>query len=196
MPTNSPSSPSQRAQSPSIAASTPTRGALPENRGAVFARLLAEQLEARRRDDGGADVSFASRLAASSAIDTSEPVAIKVTSRPLLRLDDDIGAERDQIGFVGLLHGTSAAPAATGTAPTGWSLRRSAQSQASARLDRVGRAEHQQVRDRPQRCEMLDRLMRRTVLAEADRIMRHHMDDADAHQRGQPDRGPAVVGEG
>ena len=43
---------------------------------------------------------------------------------------------------------------------------------------------------------MLDRLMRRTVFAESDGVMRHHMDDADAHQRRQPDRGTAVVGKG
>ena len=35
-----------------------------------------------------------------------------------------------------------------------------------------------QMRDRAQRREMLDRLVRRPVLAEADRIVRHHIDDA------------------
>ena len=35
---------------------------------------------------------------------------------------------------------------------------------------------------------MLDRLMRRSVFAEADGIMRHDMDDALSHQRGQADR--------
>ena len=44
--------------------------------------------------------------------------------------------------------------------------------------------------------EMLDRLMGRAVLAEADGVVRHHMDDADAHQRRQPDRRAAVIGEG
>ena len=34
------------------------------------------------------------------------------------------------------------------------------------------------MRDRPQRREMLDRLVRRAVLAEADRIVRHHVDHA------------------
>ena len=46
-----------------------------------------------------------------------------------------------------------------------------------------------------QRGEMLDRLVRRAVFAEADRVVRHHMDDALAHQRGEPDRRPAVIGE-
>ena len=38
-------------------------------------------------------------------------------------------------------------------------------------------AEHRQV---------LDRLMGRAVLAEADRIVRHHVDHPLAHQRRQP----------
>ena len=43
---------------------------------------------------------------------------------------------------------------------------------------------------------MLDRLMRRTVFSQSDGIVSHHMDDADAHQGRQPDRGAAVIGEG
>ena len=58
-------------------------------------------------------------------------------------------------------------------------------------FDGVGRAEDQQIGDRAQRRQMLDRLMRRPVLAKADGIMGHHMDDAHAHQRGEPDRRPA-----
>ena len=45
------------------------------------------------------------------------------------------------------------------------------------------------------RREMLDRLMRRSVFAEPDRIMGHDIDDAGAHQRREPHRGPRVVGE-
>ena len=41
---------------------------------------------------------------------------------------------------------------------------------------------------------MLDRLMGGTILAQSDRIVRHDVDDAYTHQRGQPDRGTAVVG--
>ena len=63
------------------------------------------------------------------------------------------------------------------------------------RLDRVARAEHAQVRDRAQRREMLDRLVGRAVFAEPDRVVRHHVDHALAHQRGEPDRRAAVVGE-
>jgi hypothetical protein len=45
-------------------------------------------------------------------------------------------------------------------------------------LHRIGRAQHEMVRDGAQRGQMLDRLMRRSVLAEADRIVRHHEDHA------------------
>ena len=42
---------------------------------------------------------------------------------------------------------------------------------------------------------MLDRLVRRAVLAEPDRVVRHHVDDALAHDGREADRGTAVVGE-
>ena len=63
------------------------------------------------------------------------------------------------------------------------------------RLDGIAGPEHQQVGDRPQRREMLDRLVGRAVLAEADRIVGEHMDHPQAHQRGEPDRRPHIVGE-
>ena len=61
-------------------------------------------------------------------------------------------------------------------------------------LDGVAGPKHQQVGYRPQRGEMLHRLMRRAVFAKPDGIVRHHVDNADAHQRRQPDRGAAIVG--
>src|SRR5580700_4630026 len=42
---------------------------------------------------------------------------------------------------------------------------------------------------------MLDRLVRGTVLADADRIVREDEDNVNAHQRREPNRRPAVVGE-
>ena len=61
-------------------------------------------------------------------------------------------------------------------------------------LDRIAGAEHQQVWDRPQRGQMFDRLVGRPVFAKADGIMRHHIDNALAHQRRQADRRAAVIG--
>ena len=43
--------------------------------------------------------------------------------------------------------------------------------------------------------QLLDRLVRRAVLAQADRIMGQHVDHPLAHDRAKPDRRPHVVGE-
>ena len=62
-------------------------------------------------------------------------------------------------------------------------------------LVRVARPHHRQVRDGPQRREVLDGLMGRTVLAEPDRVVGPDVDGVDVHQRGQSHRGAHVVGE-
>ena len=51
------------------------------------------------------------------------------------------------------------------------------------------------MRDGPQRGQLLDRLMGRTVFAEADGIVRHDEDRPDLHHRRQADRRAAVVRE-
>ena len=52
-----------------------------------------------------------------------------------------------------------------------------------------------QAGDRAQRPQMLDRLVGRAVLAEADRVVRPDVGHRQLHQRGQPDRPPHVVAE-
>ena len=47
-----------------------------------------------------------------------------------------------------------------------------------------------------QACQVLDRLMRRAVLAKADQIVGEHEHDRQLHQRGEPDRLQHVVAEG
>ena len=59
----------------------------------------------------------------------------------------------------------------------------------------VRRADDVQAGDRAQRGEVLDRLVGRAVLAEADRVVGPHVGDRQLHQRRQPDRGAHVVGE-
>ena len=59
----------------------------------------------------------------------------------------------------------------------------------------IGGAEHDEAGDRPQRGQLLDRLMRRTVLAHADRVVSEDVDHRDLHDRGQADGHPAVVAE-
>ena len=43
---------------------------------------------------------------------------------------------------------------------------------------------------------MLDRLMRGAIFAQSNGIMSHHVDDADPHQRREPDRRATVIREG
>ena len=59
----------------------------------------------------------------------------------------------------------------------------------------VGRADHVQARDGAQRGQVLDRLVGRAVLAEADRVVRPDVGDRQLHQRGQPHRRAHVVAE-
>ena len=62
------------------------------------------------------------------------------------------------------------------------------------RLDRIGRAEHQQVRYGTQACQLLHRLMGGAVFAQPDGVVGHDMDHPKAHQGRQPNGGTAVVG--
>ena len=55
---------------------------------------------------------------------------------------------------------------------------------------------HREVRDRPQRGHVLDRLVGGAVLAEADRVVRPHVDDRRLHHRGQAHGTAHVVAEG
>ena len=63
------------------------------------------------------------------------------------------------------------------------------------RLVRVGGTDHHHVRHRAQARELLDRLVRRAVLAERDAVVRPHVDHVRVAQRGQPNARPHVVGE-
>src|SRR5699024_2282102 len=62
-------------------------------------------------------------------------------------------------------------------------------------LVRIGRADDVEAGDRAQRGEVLDRLVRGTVLAEADRIMRPDEQGRHLLQSGQADRRTLVVAE-
>ena len=58
----------------------------------------------------------------------------------------------------------------------------------------VGRAERDESGDAAQREELLDRLVRRSVLAHADRVVGEDIDDRKLHQRGKADGRFHVVG--
>ena len=59
----------------------------------------------------------------------------------------------------------------------------------------AGRTHDVDVGRRAQRDQLLDRLVRRPVLADADRVVREHERRRDAHDRREPDRGLHVVAE-
>ena len=62
-------------------------------------------------------------------------------------------------------------------------------------LVRVGRPEERDVRNRPERCELFDRLVCRSVLPQADAVMGIDINRTDAHHGGEPDGGAHVFGE-
>ena len=59
----------------------------------------------------------------------------------------------------------------------------------------VGRADDVEARDRPQRGDVLDRLVGRAVLADADGVVGPDVGHRELHDRRQPHRRPHVVGE-
>ena len=79
--------------------------------------------------------------------------------------------------------------------PAGRCCSRIAFQQAAVSLASRG-ADDVEAGDRPQRGEVLDRLVGRAVLAETDGVVRPHVGDRQLHQRGEPHRGAHVVGEG
>ena len=58
-------------------------------------------------------------------------------------------------------------------------------------LDRISRAIDLELRHRSEALQMLDRLVRRSVFAKADRIMGHDIDDPSPLQRREANRGRA-----
>ena len=132
----------------------------------------------------------------------------------LLRLDRELqlgaGREQRRAGVGGLVHDIAATPdqhqIGRMARPIRHALARQQQCRRSGalldrglpraeRLEHVGGAPDFQIRNQAQRGRVLDRLVCRAVLAEADRIMREHMNDALLHQRGHAQGIAAVVAE-
>ena len=59
----------------------------------------------------------------------------------------------------------------------------------------IAGAKHNQTGDRAQRCQMLYRLVRRAIFADANRIMRKDVNCRDFHDRAKSDRRPRIVAE-
>ena len=62
-------------------------------------------------------------------------------------------------------------------------------------LSSIGGSDESHTGNRTQRAELLDWLMRRTILAESDRVMRVDVDDMPLHYARQSYRRSHVVGE-
>ena len=195
MPIKAPCGPIQRCQPKPTAASTPTRGAVPRTWSRYSLGCGLEQFPARHRHDGGADPVFGERLARHHR---DRDLGARGEQRHLARalgLGQYIGAMRRAIVFRRL-----ASQQWQRLAGQCHQRRRVAAMQrerpAFGGLDRVGRAVDIEARDRAQRGQMLDRLVGRAVFAEPDRVVGHHVDDADAHKRRETDRRPAIIGKG
>ena len=148
-----------------------------------------------RRGSGCPSASSASRAASASC--TSEPVAIRMHRRgaagrrrpgrsrrgprPRPRRERPV---RSSVGRFWRVRTRPVGPAAAQDLAPG-----------HGGLVGVGRAHDVEAGDRAQRPEVLDRLVGRAVLAEADRVVRPHEGDAALHERGEPHRGAHVVAE-
>ena len=161
---------------------------------AIGLRLLAEQLEARNDTTAASIPLFARRSAAAAASPTSEPVAISVTSRLPLGLAQDIAALGGLVLGRAVCAG-SAPPVAIKASTEGVSVAWIAISQHSAvstpsagrSTSRFGMARN------AARCS-IGWCVGPSSPTPID-FVRHDVDDALLHQRGEADRRAAVIRE-
>ena len=140
----------------------------------------------------------AAARARSTASCTSEPVPIRIDLRrgAALGLEQHVTAlGRVLVGRVGrhALAGQRQAVRGARAVRLGPALEDLAPGDGG--LVGVGRADDVQARDGAQRGQVLDRLVGRAVLAQADGVVRPHVRHRQVHQRGQPDGVAHVVGE-
>jgi hypothetical protein len=164
-----------------------------EDLGLICGILLIEELEARHRDDLHAmAMAGEQRLGGERDLDFragGEDRHVRVVGGR-----EDVGAAARQVLLRVL--GAHRRQVLACERQRRWSLLTLQRDlPALGAFDRVGRAHDEMVRNGAKRRQMLDRLVGGTVFAEADRVMRHDEDRADAHQRGQPHRRSRIVGE-
>ena len=141
--------------------------------------------------------SPASSSRAASARRTSEPVAIRITSgSPASASAQHVAALATPEAGASTRCGRAwAGPGARGRAPRARGAAASTNRHVSATSFASAGRNTSRPGHRPQRGELLDRLMGRAVLADADRVVGEDVHDGDLHQRRQPDRRARVVGE-
>ena len=191
-----PRSPTQRSQPKGLAASIATRAEMAGGSTCVpiLARLRGEQLPRWQRHDAGRHpVTIELVPAALMATPTSEPVAIRMAR----------GADTGSYATYAP-RPTSAAVASRGSTGTFCRVSTMAVGPVAPlerdlpgghRLVGVGRPECHEARNGPQHRQLVDRLVRRPVLAHADRVVRADVDHRKAHQCREADRRLHVVEE-
>ena len=156
--------------------STGTPGGSRSSRNAPV--LVLEAVPARQAHDPGGDAG-ARRAARRRATHTATSLPVPTSTTSAIRgVDDDAGARARR-------------PTRRSSTSMFWRLRISAvgpscSTTSRPRVDRlvgVGGPDHVQAGDRPQRGELLDRLVRRAVLADADRVVGEHEADLRLGQR-------------
>ncbi len=169
-------------------------GLVAQNLGAIVGVLSAEQLHRRHGDDGGLDAFVGQLLCSFGGERQLRTGADERHVAAAFRLGENVCALGGQIfGRWRLAQIFDRLTRQRENGRVGVVLQRDLP--AFGRFEAFGRAHDEQMRDGAQCGEVLDRLMGRAVLAEADAVVRHDVNDALAHQRRQADRWPAVVGE-
>src|SRR5581483_10570740 len=174
-----------------------TRGDAREEHRLLVARLLlGEELPARHRDDAHAHARSLERLARGERdVDLGAGREDDRVGLSLRRVGEDVAAAREPRGR------REARPVEDGELlPREDEPDRAARAAESdpPRRDGLGgvRGAHApEPRHRAERGEVLDRLVRRSVLAESDRVVRPDEDDGRLAESGEPHRGAHVVGE-
>ena len=193
MPMKAPRGPSQRSQPNSHGSLDRDARRRAEHRVLIFLWRLLEELPTGHRNDGRADPVLRQCLAGGHR---DADLGARREQRDLalpVSLGQHIGAARRAVFRIWLA--PQQRERLAGQSEQGGSVAPlQCKRPAFGGLDRVGRAVDIKPRHRPQRGQMLYRLMGRAVLAEPDRIVRHHIDNAGPNEGGQPDRGPGVIG--
>ena len=197
MPTKSPSGPISASQPKRTAASTATlTGASPMMRAAHGFGLGQEQVERGHRDDADGEALFLEEALAPQARSRPPSRRRRSSRAPCLRP----ARARRRPSPSRLPSPASRADlrqvlAGQGEHASARRVRSSASCQHSAVSTASAGRNTRMLRHGAQRREMLDRLVGRAVLAEADGIVRHHVDDRDAGERRDAHGGAGIVGE-
>ena len=193
--TTSPCAPTQRSQPSETPASTPRRAST--SGGSTESRYSsvcsAKSSQHGQRDDSRGDAVRGEQVgSAESDRDLGAGRDEDQVRRAVARVAQHVAAAFRAGDRVGVEHGHVLAGEQE---RDGAVLARERDLPGDRGLVRVGGPDHPEVRNRAQGRVVLDGLVRRPVLSEADRVVRPDPDDGETGERGEPDRAPHVVAE-